>query len=111
MGKTATAMGQRASAGYFAERQFGAGGDDQVVIGYGLAVTQGQGVGFGVDGVDRLRNEGDALALQIGANGQCDFFALAPADRQPRVAGYELKVVDRIDDGDFVSLGSISRSS
>ena len=53
----------------------------------------------------RLGDEGNALALQVGPYGQGDVLALAPAHGQPGVAGHELEIVHRVDHGDFVFLG------
>ena len=92
-------------AGHLGKTQFGAGGDDEVVVVQRLAVGQGQVVGGGVDGGHGLRDEVDALALQQRAHLELDVVAAAPAHRHPGVGRHELEVVHRADNGDFVLCG------
>ena len=95
-------VARRAGAGHFVKRQLGAGGDDQVVIVQAAAVVQLQRIVRGVNPLDQLRDEADALFFQVRPDWKGDGFALAPAHRHPRVGRHELEIIHRVDDGDAV---------
>ena len=90
----------RAGAGHFVKGQLGAGGDDQVVVTDGLAVRQLHLIGGGVNAVDALGDEVDALFGQIGRGGKAGVGPLAPADADPGIGGHELIGIALVDDGD-----------
>ena len=96
---------QRAGAGHLLEGEPWPGGDDEIVVGQGLAVVERQGAGQGVDRADGTGNEADVLACEQGLQGEDDVVALAPAHRDPGVRGDELEVVHGTDDRDAVLFG------
>ena len=105
MGEAAATRLHRAGARHFVKSQLRAGGDQQVVVIQCLPVQQRQLAGVGVDVGHRLADEADFFARQIRRNRQGDRLALAPAHRDPRVAGHKLEVVGAVDHRDAVLLG------
>ena len=102
VGKAATARGNGSGARNVAKRQLRACGDHQVVIVQRVAAVQRQAVCGGVNVGNRLGDKSNAFALQIRRHGYGDLIALAPAHRNPRVAGHELKVIGGVDHRHFM---------
>ncbi len=86
----------------FVERKAGAGCDDQVIIGDLAPVLEQQLVALRVNRLDPPGDEIDVVFLQVGADRQGHLFAVAPANRQPGVGRYELKVFIGVDNCYFV---------
>jgi hypothetical protein len=91
-----------ASARHLVEGQLRPGRDDEIVIGEPGAVFQHQCVARGVERVDPLGDELDALLFQVGPDRERDRLAFAPTHGQPGVRGHELEIVLRVDDGHLV---------
>ncbi len=87
----------------FFEGQLGAGGDDQVVVGHRGAVGQLDAVFLRMHALGGLRDEADALSLEIGRHVENDVFALAPVHRDPGIRWGELEIGVLVDDGDLVA--------
>ena len=93
-----------AGARYLVEGQFGAGGDDQIIVIDGLPVLYREPVVGGVDMGDRPTDETNVLPCEVGADREGDIAALAPANQQPRVGREELEFLARVDHRDIVGL-------
>ena len=91
-------------ARHFVEGQFGAGGDDKIIVIDGLPVLYREPVVGGVDLGDRPTDETDVLLFEVGADREGDIVAPAPADQQPRVGREELELLAGVDHRDIVGL-------
>ncbi|MPL80122.1 hypothetical protein SDC9_26015 [bioreactor metagenome] len=89
------------------EGQFGAGGDDDVVVGDRTAVDQLDAVLLGVQAGRGDGDEVDVLARHRRRQVDRDVLAVAPADGDPGVRGHEMVLRVLGDDRDLVFLADI----